>query len=116
MLRFELAHSCPHQRLQELGRQLPPVEQFDEALTKLVTSGLDHSLLACEELRRESKGAVVLEVLKHPLVRVLSAHVDRKIPLEYFPRLRVDFRTQRSERLEVRSLHALELGEEIIDA
>ena len=59
----------------------------------------------------------MLKVLKHPLVRVLSTDVDRKVPAskEDFSSLRVDFPTQRSERLEVWSLHVLELCEEIIN-
>jgi hypothetical protein len=59
---------------------------------------------------------VVLEVLKHPQVRLLAADVQRQVPLQFFPRVCVGIEAQLPQRLEVRPLDVVQLREEIIDA
>ena len=108
--------SRPHQRLEELGTDIALVREFDEAFACFVTGGLDRGLLGGKERRIEPKRAVVLEVLKHPQVRVLAAHIHGEVPLQYLPSLWVDVRTQLPERLEVWTLDIAQLSEEVIDA
>src|SRR6185437_4999513 len=110
--RFVFVDSCFHQRLQKFSRQLAPVWQLDETGTGLVARSLDRCLLAGEEGRIEAKGAVTLEVLQHPQIRVLATHVHRKIPFEFLSRLGVDLHTELPERLEMRSLDGVQLSEE----
>src|SRR5664280_1374914 len=114
--RFVIFDPCLHQRLQEFGWQLAVVEELDEALTGLVAGGLDRGLLGGEERRREPQRAVVLEVLKHPQIRLPAADVYRQVPLQLLPRLRIGVEAQGPERLEVRPLDVVELCEEVIDA
>ena len=58
---------------------------------------------------------MVLEVLKHPEVRVLAADIDGKVPLELFPRFRVGLQTQLPERVKVGPLAIGQLREVVVD-
>src|ERR1019366_7114939 len=78
-------------------------------------SGLNRGLLGGEERWREPQRAVVLEVLKHPQVRLLTADIHRQVPLQFLPRLRVGIEAQLPQHLEMPPLDVVELREEVID-
>jgi hypothetical protein len=113
--RFVVLDPGLHERLQEFGRQLANIGEFDEALTGLVAGGLNRSFLGGKERWREPKRAVILEILEHPKVRIFATHVDRQVIFQFLPRLGVSIEAELPERLEVRPLNVIQLPEVVIN-